>query len=265
MINLIPTSLISSFNFETYKVDRELLPWIQSVWSFSNKNDSFISREKFYPDGCTSLLINFTSQGPVITVEFNKAVFYKNISSDTPVVSARFNPGAFYLFLPPEALPAKGLALTIGTDITPYWYHSLCNVVDAMPSDDMQQCAIALQAWILEQVKTNQPSFGNGVRLARAIQTSNLSVEALGSKLGMTRRTLERQLKNEVGYSPKEMINIQRMQQARRLLCKPDTSVSDIALRCGFFDQAHFSHAFKKYTLETPLSYKKRKLSHFYN
>jgi AraC-like DNA-binding protein len=43
-----------------------------------------------------------------------------------------------------------------------------------------------------------------------------------------------------------------RLERARRLLEQPDAALSDIALRSGFADQAHFTRFFKREFGVTP-------------
>lgn len=265
MISLIPTVLVNTINFETYKIDSRLLPWIQSVWSFNNTKNAVVSREKFYPDGGVSLSIHFSNPEPFITVEFNRTAIYREIDSSTAVISIRFQPGGFTLLWSPQVLVEASQPLVLGTDVTPYWYPSLRNLVELMTADDLSQCATMLQHWLLEQSAASRFGCSHGVKLARAIQVGHSSIDDMINEFGMTRRTIERRLKSEVGFSPKEMVAIRRMQHARKWLCGTEASIADIAVECGFFDQAHFSHAFKKYALETPAAYRKRKLSHFYN
>jgi AraC-like DNA-binding protein len=47
---------------------------------------------------------------------------------------------------------------------------------------------------------------------------------------------------------------------ARRRLRTTTDAVGRIAAGCGFYDQAHFTRAFKKHTGETPLEFRRRGL-----
>ena len=50
-----------------------------------------------------------------------------------------------------------------------------------------------------------------------------------------------------------------KLSQAKNLLLtRPDLSISDIALLCGFDDNARFSKAFKQYYQQTPSQFKKQ-------
>jgi AraC-like DNA-binding protein len=49
-----------------------------------------------------------------------------------------------------------------------------------------------------------------------------------------------------------------RLQLARRQLTESNDPVGTIAQACGFYDQSHFTRAFKKYTGLTPLAYRRQ-------
>lgn len=49
-----------------------------------------------------------------------------------------------------------------------------------------------------------------------------------------------------------------RLLAARRRLRTTTVAVGRIATDCGFYDQAHFTRAFRKHTGQTPLEYRRR-------
>ncbi len=85
------------------------------------------------------------------------------------------------------------------------------------------------------------------------------NVSATAQALGISSRTLERQLALQVGFSPRYYQLCQRMKNARQQLAGAELALVDVALQCGFYDQAHFSHAFARFVGETPAAYRQRK------
>lgn len=63
---------------------------------------------------------------------------------------------------------------------------------------------------------------------------------------------LTRIFKRELGMSPWEYLNRYRVEQAVRLLRETDLPLSEVAMRCGFQDQAYFCRVFKKLKGATP-------------
>jgi CheY-like chemotaxis protein len=72
-------------------------------------------------------------------------------------------------------------------------------------------------------------------------------VDSVASALCMSASQLRRKVQALTGKTPAAYILQIRLSNAQRLLDKnPDLTMADVALRCGFSDQAHFSHAFQK-------------------
>ena len=61
-----------------------------------------------------------------------------------------------------------------------------------------------------------------------------------------------------MGDSPYQFVMDYRAEQARKLLADKQRPLSDIALACGFADQAHFTRIFKRLTGETPKAFRSR-------
>ena len=67
----------------------------------------------------------------------------------------------------------------------------------------------------------------------------------LWRKLNVSRSTLFRAFKEEVGRSPKQVFDDLRMQKAEHLLRASTETVKEIADACGYAGEAYFSRAFK--------------------
>jgi AraC-like DNA-binding protein len=62
--------------------------------------------------------------------------------------------------------------------------------------------------------------------------------------------------RDEVGLTPKLFCRIQRLRQVLYLLVgKEHVDWMDVALTCGYFDQAHFIHDFRTFAGCTPTAY----------
>ena len=78
-----------------------------------------------------------------------------------------------------------------------------------------------------------------------------LSIEALASVTGVARRQLERRFQTDVGLTPKAFARLLRMNRAARLVLAGQ-SFADVAISCGYFDQAHMSNDFRRVTQQSP-------------
>lgn len=78
-----------------------------------------------------------------------------------------------------------------------------------------------------------------------------LSIESLATLTGVARRQLERRFQSDVGLSPKSFARLLRVNRAARLVLS-DVSLADVAAACGYFDQAHMSHDFRRLIQRSP-------------
>lgn len=92
---------------------------------------------------------------------------------------------------------------------------------------------------------------GNSVEpaLARSWQLLAASagtrpVSEIAATIGWTRQHFARRFAGEFGLSPKLAARVVRFDRARRLLQAPFLSIAQVALACGYYDQAHLTRDF---------------------
>ena len=101
-------------------------------------------------------------------------------------------------------------------------------------------------------------------RLARALSfvadhyAEPIDVGDVADHLSLSVSQLQREFARCFQITPKAYIREVRIGVARRRLETGDRAVSEIALECGFYDQSHFTHHFKRVTGMTPLEYRRR-------
>ncbi len=85
-------------------------------------------------------------------------------------------------------------------------------------------------------------------------------LSALAKEFCLGERTLQRLVHNSTGVNFKFFSMLARMEYARRLLDREaGLRLADIALRAGYYDQAHFNHEFQAAYGEPPGAYRKKK------
>lgn len=84
-------------------------------------------------------------------------------------------------------------------------------------------------------------------------------VETIASILCVSSKQLRRKIYAITGKTTAAYIQHIKLSQAKNLLLtRPDLSISDIALSCGFDDNARFSKTFKQYYQQTPSQFRKQ-------
>lgn len=87
---------------------------------------------------------------------------------------------------------------------------------------------------------------------------ADISVEEIGSRLGLSRVQFYRKIKALTNFSPVEIIRIRRLNEAYRLLTSTEKTVSEIAYSIGFSSPGYFSKCFKEQFGELPADLQRR-------
>ncbi|MGB1026875.1 MAG: AraC family transcriptional regulator ligand-binding domain-containing protein [Rhodospirillaceae bacterium] len=82
------------------------------------------------------------------------------------------------------------------------------------------------------------------------------SVDAVAERLAMSRRTLQRRLSAK-GVAFQDLVEEARKDLAKRLLRRTDYALAEIAFLTGFAEQSTFSRAFKRWSGQTPATYRR--------
>jgi AraC-like DNA-binding protein len=92
-----------------------------------------------------------------------------------------------------------------------------------------------------------------GARM-RADPAESFPLDALAAEAGMSRYQLLRAFRAETGRTPHAFLTELRIARARALLAE-GLPAAEVAIRCGFFDQPHFTRAFKRAVGATPAQF----------
>jgi AraC-like DNA-binding protein len=121
-----------------------------------------------------------------------------------------------------------------------------------------------LESFLLAQIR-QQPEQHPVVNFAlREFQRLPMpTVGAVAEQIGVSARHFGQLFRDEVGLTPKLFCRVQRLWQILYLLAeKEHPDWIDIALACGYFDQAHFIHDFRTFARCTPTTYLKQRGLH---
>ena len=98
------------------------------------------------------------------------------------------------------------------------------------------------------------PDIGNSLTYILDNITSDLSLEFLADYCHLSLSHFKQKFKNEMGISPRNFINQQKIESAKSLLLDGQ-SITDVSMTLGFSTSSYFASAFKKYTSYTPSEY----------
>ncbi len=125
-----------------------------------------------------------------------------------------------------------------------------------------EQIVIA-EEFLIGQIKKNEKKYKYD-RIRHTVNIinqskGNLKIDDLASESFLSRKQFERTFSDFIGTSPKQFLKIVRFQNAIYEKSKnSELNLTEIAHRCGYFDQAHMINDFKTLSGITPKDYFKR-------
>ena len=114
-------------------------------------------------------------------------------------------------------------------------------------------------AKLLGSTRTFEPK--HAVQATIAFMQSHLgetiSIEEVADAVHCSRAKLFEVFKDSTGMTPNDYWQRLRIDRAQRLLSNSETSITEIALDCGFSTSQYFSSVFRKYAGVSPTHYRK--------
>ncbi len=110
----------------------------------------------------------------------------------------------------------------------------------------------ALEEWLTRAVASCAAAARRGNRRRRLSGAAGRApIDALAAQSGTSLRQLERQFRDDVGLTPKTFSRIVRLQSALKRV-RQGRALTDVALACGFYDQAHMTRDFREIAAMSP-------------
>ena len=135
------------------------------------------------------------------------------------------------------------------------------NTTDKIPVVDAKgaiigTAGITRAAGPASSLEATRPGFEPALAHMRAHFHREITNRQLASMSNMSLRAFERQFRATFHLTPQKFLRKLRLRIASRALMHTDESLSEIALKCGFADQSHFSREFRRQFGRTPRDYR---------
>ncbi|WP_420125299.1 DUF6597 domain-containing transcriptional factor [Longimicrobium sp.] len=220
------------------------------LWSHESAADGAEIVQPVLPDACVDILwIN--DADPVVAGPATRALVAR-VAPGTKVVGARFRPGWCAGVLGVDASELRDLHVPL-RDVAPALARSFSSAVaDRGPLVDKVAEARLLLARHLADAPPPDATVRGTVRWLAAHPHGR--VHELGRALYVSPRQLQRRLLAAAGYTPKTLHRILRFQRLLALAgaAGAGASLSSLALRAGYADQAHMTRELRDLAGSTP-------------
>jgi AraC-like DNA-binding protein len=211
---------------------------VECLWTLRSEGAEALNR--VLPDGCIDLLFDLVDGRGFAVGAMTRAVPVR-LSGRVEILGVRFRPGgaASLLGVPAGELTDRRVALEdLGLGV------ECRRVLDA----DSAHAALPAAMEVLGGLRAREPEPLAGAAWRRLASAAGaVPVRALAAELGVGERRLQRVFHDHVGLTPKEAARVARLRAALAML-RADSSLplGRVALRAGYFDQAHFNREFAR-------------------
>ena len=187
------------------------------------------------------------------------------LSIETSLVTARLEDPTDQLFAAPSALtlstPERASLLRVleqfSEFLVRYGTHRQFPEFSRGLQEHLLDCLLAgmpLSEQQSARVSSSARQVQRALELVELRLSQPLAVAEIARDIGCHRRTLELGFRKYLGIAPKQYIRQRRLRECRRRLqaAAPGTTVSDIALACGFWHMGQFGKDYKYQFGELP-------------
>jgi len=256
-----------SMRFYEYRPGPRLSEVVEKLWSLSDSPSH--AREQIVPSGTVELVINlhddeFRIYDPSVAGDgcrrFRGAIvsgcysgpFGIDTREHAAVIGVHFHPGGAGLL----GVPASQIA-DAHVDLEDLWGRGATELRERLcASRDRRQ-----RFRILEEVLSARlERVGDGRRAVKAavgkLDQRRIEVGEVGRQLGLSRRRFIEIFTEEVGMTPKRYARVRRFQRAlSRAMDRRTPHWAELALECGYFDQAHLCRDWIEFTGLSPTAF----------
>lgn len=257
---------VEAFSTHRYPPGAALAPWVEHFWT--------VTWDRGNAGPLESSVISFPAMH--VTIEWGdpgsvrhgyplpatlvhgvvSRVFRITLTGSGGVVGARFRPDGFHSWSGLDAAPLTDSVRPAAELLGPEAGSLHAGIgSSADPAELLSRLQQALRAH-----RPTTTATGIGAVVDRMVTDSSLvRVDQVAQAVGLSERTLQRRFRREVGVGPKWVLSRFRLQEAALALERdPNADLSELAIRLGFYDQAHLTNTFVEMLGETPARYAAR-------
>jgi AraC-like DNA-binding protein len=206
-----------------------LAPWLECLWE--RRADGRPVR--VIPDGCIDVV--WLEHADTYVVGANTTAFLSEPQSSSRVVGARLRPGAA-----PALLGIAGEAVRDARiPLRAFWREQGARLAAALDRDpDPVHGLLGALRERAHAAPTPDPLV---TEVVARVRNPRVPITDLGRELAVSERQLRRRVSAAVGYGPRRLARVLRLQRALDAARAGD-ELARVAAEAGFADQAHFTN-----------------------
>jgi AraC-like DNA-binding protein len=261
--------------YRRYSPKPPLLAYVECFWYFEGFEGAH-AFERLLPNGEAGIVIDlrerasreeiriwdavdagkYDAYAPAIFCGARTDCFVIDTDRQNRVIGIQFRPGGAAPFL---RMPASEVA-NATYELDDVWPGETALLREEL----MAAAGVGAKFRILEQTllaRLRLDALDAGIAFAAAClgrRSAGLQVSDVAERVGMGSRRFMERFREQTGLTPKAFQRVRRFQQALQSLHgsgRFDGSLAGLAADCGYYDQAHFIHDFRRFAGMTPGEY----------
>ena len=254
-----------NIHYAEHRPPAALRPYVRCFWRLRAAPNPFApAPEPILPDGCVELVLHLgdpfsryddggrveTQPRMLVAGQITRAIVVQP-SARMDVWGIRLHPWSAGVFLGVPSIDLRDRVVSLG-ELSSRLERGLASVADH--GDDESQLSAIIRALSAHVASAASPDDAACFAVARLTsQNADYSVRGLARELGLGARRVDGIFRDHVGLSPKQFMRIHRFQQALALRrAAQSLTWANIAVRAGYFDQAHLVHEARAIAGATP-------------
>jgi AraC-like DNA-binding protein len=194
------------------------------------------------PDGCADIL--FSAAGLQLVGPMTE--WRDHSIGDEPLFGVRFRPGMWPALI---GVPAAEFTDRI-LDLASIWGKRATSLAGQLAEASSPACAARAIAAAIPPAKPPDAFAGALVWMER--RRGTVTMDELAAHAGLSPRQLRRLALDRTGLSPKFLARVLRFRHAQARIAAARQPFADLALECGYYDQAHFINEYRTFSGRTP-------------
>ncbi|MBO0721678.1 MAG: AraC family transcriptional regulator [Blastocatellia bacterium] len=248
--------------FRTYKPSWPISDFVDDIW-YAESDEASPGKERILPDGRMQILIDLREDKLNLSLESLNGIglsgaysehFVIGSLSHFQIMGVSFKAGGSFPFF---TMPASEL-VNIHLPLDDLWGPAAAELRERLLGETSLINRFHLVENYLLQRAVRQLSSHPAVTyaLSEFQDGRQRTIASVIDRTGFSNRHFIQLFSQEVGLTPKIYCRLLRFREALKKLyrCGP-VDLAEIALACGYYDQAHFSNDFKTFSGFSPSAY----------
>ncbi len=239
---------------------------VECIWTLEGDRADFMARpDPILPDGCVEWIVNLGDPVHEILPDGSRRLQERRFVLGQMTTCVQIEPQGAVRFVgmrfhPAGAAPCLRASMQdlagrcIPADEA---WRELDRALEQRldPHGSREELVHAAEEALLEQVPQDARPDPLAAAASGALLRSHgrVPIERLAADLGTTSRTIERAFREHVGLTPKMLARVLRFQSVFARTRDPRASWADVAVECGYYDQAHLIRDFRQFARLTPI------------